>query len=428
MSFVSYQDFEKVSDGEIGKFIGSLITDHRASDAYKTAVMADEYDHQRNRTIMQFMSYVYSETGQKLPDPTAANNRIACNLFTRLNTQRSTYSLGNGLSFSGKQVKEKLGEGFDTKLFQAAYFSLIHGASYLFWNCDHMDYFKLTEFAPLIDENDSSLRAGVRFWQVSQEKPRWAVLYELDGYSKWKTGEDGDFVLVEKKQPYVKVYAENKAQGRRMKGAIDSYDLVRSGFANDLQECSEIYWIVNGAGGMRANDMKKFRDRLKFSHVALADEGSGVTITPHTQNIPTEARMAFLKEIRAGIYENFGALDVHAVAAGATNDHIDAAYQPMDENADDFEYQIIECVTALLELQGITGPEAVPTFKRNRISNIREQVEIVLEEAQYLDDYLIRRKLPNLTPDEVEELEKRLANGGAYRSGLVQNDPDGEGV
>lgn len=441
-------------EGEIGNFVKSYIESYKGSDQFKTAVLADEYDSHRNRTIMEFMTYVYSEAGQKLPDPTAANNRIVCNLFQRLNTQRNTYSLGNGLSFQDTAVKKKLGDGFDTKLFQAAYYSLIHGVSYLFWNCDCMNYFKATEFAPLIDENNSSLRAGIRFWQVSKEKPMWAVLYEPDGYSKWKTGETGAFVIAEKKQSYVKNYVESKAFGKReageenysrlpivplygsrqkqstivgMQGAIDAYDLVRSGFANDLQECSEIYWIINGAGGIREKDMKKFRDRLKFSHVAVTDESSEVTITPHTQNIPTEARLAFLKEIRAGIYEDFGALDVHTVSAGATNDHIDAAYQPMDENADDFEYQIIECVTSLLELQGITGPKAVPTFKRNRISNIREQVEIVLEEAQFLDDYLIRRKLPNLTPDEVEELEKRLGDWAAARSGFVLDGPDGDG-
>jgi hypothetical protein len=112
----------------------------------------------------------------------------------------------------------------------------------------------------------------------------------------------------------------------------------------------------------------------------------------------------YLDDIRAGIYEDFGGLDVHTVAAGATNDHIDAAYQPMDEEADDFEYQACEFIQQILALMGI---EDTPIFKRNRISNEKEQVEMVMLEANYLDDETILSKLPNITPDEVAHILAR---------------------
>ena len=91
---------------------------------------------------------------------------------------------------------------------------------------------------------------------------------------------------------------------------------------------------------------------------------------------------------------------MHAIAAGATNDHIEAAYQPLDENADDYEYQIIEAVQQLLALIGL--PPATPLFKRNRISNEAERTNMVLSAATYLDDRTILEKLPFVTPDEVE--------------------------
>ena len=96
--------------------------------------------------------------------------------------------------------------------------------------------------------------------------------------------------------------------------------------------------------------------------------------------------------------------------AGATNDHIDAAYQPMDEEADDFEYQVIEFIQQLLTLLGI---EDVPIFKRNRISNQKEQVEMVAMEANWLDEETILRKLPNITPDEVEQILLRKTETAA---------------
>ena len=90
---------------------------------------------------------------------------------------------------------------------------------------------------------------------------------------------------------------------------------------------------------------------------------------------------------------------MHTVAAGATNDHIDAAYQPMDEEADDFEYQVIKAVRGIL---AIIGVDDVPVFQRNRLSNRMEQTQMVMMSANYLDDETIIKKLPFITPDEVD--------------------------
>lgn len=58
----------------------------------------------------------------------------------------------------------------------------------------------------------------------------------------------------------------------------------------------------------------------------------------------------------------------------------------------------------LLALQGI---EDTPIFTRNRVSNLKEQVEVVAMEAEWLDEETILRKLPNVTPDEVAEILAR---------------------
>ena len=202
-----------------------------------------------------------------------------------------------------------------------------------------------------------------------------------------------------------------------MRQAIDSYDLIRSGFANDLTDCAQIYWLVSNAGGMGDKDLQKFLDRLKINHVALVDSDDGGNAQAYTQEIPYAARQAYLQSIRDGIYEDFGALDVHTVAAGATNDHIDAAYQPMDEEASDFEYQVSEFVQRLLALMGI---EDAPVFKRTRISNQAEQVGMVVQEAQWLDHETVLRKLPNISPNEVAGIMRRVedeANGNYSLAG-----------
>ena len=197
-----------------------------------------------------------------------------------------------------------------------------------------------------------------------------------------------------------------------MRPSIDSFDLIRSGFANDLTDCSEIYWLIENCGGMDDADLSRFRDKLKIMHIAEVDGDAGAKVTPYTQEIPYNARQAYLDLIRAGIYEDFGGLDVHTIAAGATNDHIDAAYQPMDENADDFEYNVIEFIRQLLALTGI---DDYPLFKRNRISNEMEQTQMVMLAANYLDEETVLKKLPFITVDEIEKIKAQNLKDAASR-------------
>lgn len=428
---ITYQDF--ISETNVPYAVWNAINNWKGGDIYKTAITADLYDRQQNQTIMDYIQKVYTLSGYAVENKVASNNRIASNFFRRLNTQRCTYSLGNGVTFNKDDVKNKFGNRLDTVLIDAGYFSLIHGLSFLFTS-NRMYYFKATECLPLFDEYTGAMRAAIRFWQLASDKPLFAVLYEEDGYTKFSTKQTNGLEIIEPKKKYIQHIVKSEADGEEvigesnyfslpivplwgsklhqstlvgMKGAIDSYDLIRSGFANDLQDCAQIYWILENYGGMTESDIAEFRDKMVYNHIVEMDTSMGGKITPYTQEIPYAARAQYLEMIKSGIYEDFGALDVHTVAAGATNDHIDAAYQPMDENADDFESQIIDALQNLGKALGISEEDAIPQFKRNRISNQREQVEMITQEAAWLDEETILEKLPNITVDEVEKIKQR---------------------
>lgn len=431
---ITFQDFLKAED--VGMFVRKAIAVHKSSKECITANMADLYDRQKNKTINDYVRMIFTIAGTPVEDFTASNNKIASNFFHRLNVQRCTYSLGNGITFADDtdgNKKTQLGIKIDRTLFDAGYKALIHGVTFGFWNVDRLHIFPLTEFVPLWDEFDGTLKAGIRFWQIDKEKPMVAVLYEEDGYTRFELSErDGkqETRITEEKRAYKVTIAKNEVGdeyivgeenysslpivpfwGSRlhqstligMQQSIDSFDLIRSGFANDLTDCAEIYWLISNYGGMTEEDLARFRDRMKINHIVEAPGDGGVQ--PFTQEIPYSARKTYLDDIRAGIYEDFGGLDVHAVNADSTNDHLEAAYQPLDEEADDFEYQCIEFIQQVLKIAGIE--DDTPVFKRNRISNTKEQVDIVMAEAEYLDEETILNKLPNITPDEVKEILAR---------------------
>lgn len=419
--------------------ITAIINDWKNSDIYKTAMVADTYDRQKNKTICEFARIYYSMMGIKKVDPTATNTKIASNFFRRLNVQRNTYSLGNGVSF-GKEgdtdtIKDKFGKKFDTTLMAAAYKALIHGVCFPFWN-GKLNYFAVTEFAPLYDEESSALMAGIRFWQIDDSKPEFAVVYEADGYTKWKKTDGKDWVALHDKKPYVDKVEFTEADGEEivdshnysalpiiplwgnslrqstlvgLKSQIDAYDIVNSGFANDIQDVAQIYFLIENYGGMSETDLLKFRDKLKFMHIAEADTAQGGKISPYQQEVPHGAIDAFLDRTRQQIYDDFGAFDVRGFSSGAkTATEIDAAYQPLDENADDFEAQIIEFVQTLGNLIGIDEDECVPIFKRNRISNVTEQMQ-ALAVADWLDEETKVQHTPFISVDEREEVLKRLS-------------------
>lgn len=435
----TFQDFQDdVKALGINEAVNSALSKHKSSEEYRIALDADNYDRQKNTTITRFIKKVFTLNGRTAIDEFSSNNKLCSSFFRRLNTQRNTYSLGNGIQFVEENIKERLGEDFDTRIKDAGYYALIHGVSFLFWNVNHVHVYKVTEFVPLYDEETGALRAGIRFWQIDSTKPEYAVLYEEDGYTKYRKadtdrGGTGRFEEVQAKSAYRINYAQADTDtepeivgeenytslpivalyGSRLKQStligmktnIDAYDLVRSGFANDLSDCSEIYWIVNGAGGMDDVDLANFRTRLKINHIASVENEDEAKVTPYTQEIPFNARKEFLEEIRSGIYEDFGGLDVHTISAGATNDHIEAGYQPLDEQADDFEYELIETIQQLTKL--IFDKEYTPLFNRNRISNQKERTDMVIECANYLDDETILNHLPFLTSDEVQAILER---------------------
>ena len=452
---LTYQDFLEAGADIVG-FVAKAISAYQSSSFYACAEEADQYNKQQNVTINNYVRTILSLSGAPIEDFTASNNKIASNFFHRLNTQRCTYSLGGGVSFAETDVKEQtLGKDFDTQIWDIGYNALIHGVCFGFWNINKLYIFKATEFVPLWDEEDGTLKAGIRFWRLDKDKPMTAILYEVDGYTKLKTKPNSSnltFFISEPKKAYITKIAYTEAGDEEvigmenysalpiipmwgsklhqstlvgMKQAIDSYDLIRSGFANDLTDCSQIYWIIENCGGMSDADLARFRDKLKITHIAEVDGDAGAKATPYTQDIPFAARQAYLDSIRAGIYEDFGGLDVHTIAAGATNDHIDAAYQPLDENADDFEYNVTEFILQLLNLIGV---EDYPIYKRNRISNQMEQTQMVLSAAQYLDTETVLSKLPFITIDEIKEIMKRTETEeyNNYESEVTNDEDTGE--
>ena len=439
----TYQDFLEVaekSDRERMEFVLSAINNHKDSDLYKQAVIAKEYDAHRNVTIANFQKLLYTLNGKVIPDNYSPNYKLRSNFFANFITQETQYLLGNGVTLKKEENKAKLGAGFDTRLQEAAHDALVGGVSYGFWNLDHLEVFDVTEFVPLLDEENGTLRSGIRFWQVCTSKPLRATLFEPDGFTQYIRRSGEEMMVLEPKRGYVAVEATSEIDGTELlayqnypgfpiipmygnrakqselvgqREAIDCYDLIKSGFANTVDDASVIYWTISNAGGMDEIDMARFKESMRRIGVGLVDD-DGAKAEAHTITIPVEAREALLSRISDDLYRDFQMLDVTKLQGGQkTATEINAAYQPMDNKVDQFEYCVIDFLQALFKIVGI---EDEPSFTRSKVTNQLEQTQMVLLAANYLDDETILNKLPWLTQEEVAEILKRKAAEDIERS------------
>ena len=434
----TYQDLTALADRERNKFVFEAIDEHKKSAKYKSAAIAEKYYAKKNVTIMAFQKVLYNMHGQEVPDLWSANYKLRTHFFRRFVTQQVQYVLSNGVTFQNDKTKEKLGKRFDTQIQKAAKKAMIDGVSFLFWNHDHVEVFCLADtesdpgFVPLYDADTGKLRAGVRYWHPDEKRTK-ATLYEEDGYTEFEKAEDKITVAEEKRKyktktksskadgvsevtgenysgfPIVPLYAndlhESELEGHRE--SIDCYDYIKSGLANDIDDTSGFYWVLKNSGGMDDVDLAKFRERMHTVKVATMDDDNA-TAEAHTLAIPTDARERMLRMLRYDLYQDFQIVDVETISASAkTATEIRAAYQPMDDKCGDFEYFLIDAIHSILELAGIDDE---PSFTWNRIANQTEETNMILSAAPILGEELTLRKLPFLTPEEVEDRLKEIAN------------------
>lgn len=440
----TYQDFLKNSGSEQEKqeFILEAINEHKQSGMYNLAADAEEYAHQRNSTIMNYQKLLYTVSGKAVPDNYSANYKLCSNFFDRFITQENQYLLGNGVTLENDANKKKLGKKFDQQLQKAGRDALVEGVSFGFWNYDHLESYKLTEFVPLYDEETGALMGGIRFWQLEYNKPLRATLFELDGYTDYIKKKNEQIKVLNEKRNYKQIVTEGGVDGTiirdggnypsfpiiplwaspqkqscfvGMKQNIDAYDLIKSGFANDLDDASMIYWTIQNAGGMDDIDLARFVERMKTVRAAVVDGDAGAKAEAHTMDVPYQSRVAYLERLENDLYNDFQALNVKSLQGGQkTATEIAAAYQPFDNKVDQYEYCVLDFLDELFKLVGI---EDTPTFKRSRIVNQLEETQMILTAAQYLGDETILKHLPFLTPEEVDEIQKRKAEEDLDRMG-----------
>ena len=435
IDILTYNDLLEIGENERDRmeFVLSAINEHKGSDFYKDAEIGERY-YRQDTDILRYVKTVTNHLGQKVPDIWSANNKIATNFYNYFTTQKVSYLLGNGVTFKNEETKKKLGKDFDKRVQDCATDACNGAVGFGFFNLDHVEVFKTTEFVPLWDEDDGGLKAGIRFWQIDDSKPMRATLYELDGYTDYIKRKNDDMDVLHNKRPYKQIIRKSEVDGETIldgenykgfpivplwninrqtdlkgkKGNIDAYELILSGLVNTADEGEMTYWVLKGLGALD-NDMSlvQFKEHMKLIGVANIGDDENADATPHTVEPPFAASAEALNRLEKQLYKDFMALKVEDISAGSvTATQIQAAYEPINQKTDQFEYQVTEFINGILALAGIDDE---PTYTRSQMSNQSETLEMVLQAAEYLDDEYVTTKILTLLgdADKAQEVLKR---------------------
>jgi hypothetical protein len=173
---------------------------------------------------------------------------------------------------------------------------------------------------------------------------------------------------------------------------------------------------------MSPNDDAKFVEQLKLTHVAHADndDGTGAKVDAHQATVPFEASAESLDRLKDQLYHDFMALNVEDLSANATNDQIQAAYEPLNQKTDDTEYQVTEFILGILAVAGIDDE---PTYTRSQMSNRKETLDMVLQAAEYLDEEYVTEKILTLLGDmdKIDEVKRRKTAEESARAETLTN-------
>jgi len=457
----TYQDLIAIPEDDEKRrmdFVRAVINQHKSSPLYKMAVIGTEYNAKRNTSTMNYQKTLRKLDGREVVDRWSPNHKTTRNFFAYFTTQQNQYLLANGVTWNDESTAEKLGDDFDTQLQRAGKMALVQGESFGFFNLDHVDVFGLTEFAPLYDEENGALRAGVRFWQVDPQKPLRATFYEEDGYTNYiwnerqKEAGESDGRVLKEKTPYILKLRSTEADGTEIydgenypafpivplwaneekqselvgiQEQIDAYDLIKNGFLNDL-DTAQIYWILKGSGGMDDIDLVRFLERIHATKMASLDDDQSAE--PVTVDIPYDAREKLLDRLERDLFKDYMALNVEDIKGGAvTATQIEAAYEPLNSKADQYEYQVIKFIEGILKVAGIDDE---PSFTRSKLVNVNEEVTTVLEASQVLDAEYVTEKVLTLLGDgdKADEIIERMNADELEMGGNLEEDSTDDAI
>lgn len=198
-----------------------------------------------------------------------------------------------------------------------------------------------------------------------------------------------------------------------IKGHIDSYDKVYSGFVNDLEDIQEIIFVLTNYEGESLSEfltnMKKYKT-IKTNNNGESDKSGVSTITI---DIPIEARKELLTITRKEIFEKGQGVDPQPEQFGnASGVALKFMYSLLELKAGlletEFRLGFGEFIRAICQFLGVECKSIIQTWTRTAVTNDTEIAAICTSSVGVISEKTILANHPFVenVQAELEEIKK----------------------
>lgn len=426
--YIRREGVEMLTEAEILQFI----SDDKTSDKKKHARVGQKY-YGGEHDILNYKLYYYNADGKLVEDTDRSNIKIPHPFFTELVDQEVQYMLSGKDGFVKSDLPElqaELNNYFnENEDFISEFYDTITGT--ISKGFDYMYAYKNAEGKTAFQNADSLGVVEIRA-KDSDDKTEHLIYHYMDRIEKGKK-EIKRIEVWDKDQTYFYVQVNdgkleldntypsnplphivkvdeagekydgggygfipffrldnNKKQVsdlKPIKPIIDDYDLMSCGMSNNIQDGSEMYWVVKGYDGDISELVHDVRTKKQ---VGVDNEGD---VDIKTINIPYQARQAKLDLDEKNIYR-FG-MGFNSAAMGdgnITNIVIKSRYALLDLKCNKLEIRLKQFLRKLLKvvLQEINDEKGTDyqqkdvyfNFEREVMTNAKDNADIELVDAQ----------------------------------------------
>lgn len=414
-----------------------LIEHRHKSDTYSYFEQGEAYYLARNTAIMERKKYIYLEGIGVSENPFGANHKLPSGHFKKIVDQKVMYQLGNGVKFAEPQDLDiYFDDPFDEVMIDLGIEASKKSEAWLYafkidgqlkftqlpseqltpvWN----DYGQLEKMVRsfVVDDyhwmyvyDEVSItqyrkKATDKSFKLYGMHGHWTEYNEFNGEQVGEPIEHGFGAL-----PFIPLYnnREHTCDLHNIKTLIDTYDIINSDFANNIDDMQDAFFTLKGYTGDTKNLAEFMRQLKMYKAVPVGDDGD---VQAQQLQIPTEARKVFLERIEKDIYKFAMAVDLsNAGGSSITNVYIKSMFADLDLKCDQFESELRKFIKKLVSF--INGAENTQytydcSFTREMIVNTNEVVDNLVKLSGVISNKTIRELIPYSI--DLEQEEERIA-------------------
>lgn len=421
------------------------------SSTRRKIVDANKYYEGENVTVSKLKRMMWSDKYKRMIENTfVANNKISYNKYHDIVSQKVN-TLLNETPVINKFKDDLFVKDLGYALKQASIKASNGGSAFIYCGYDNnLVVFDTENCIPFYDdENKDIIKAFIRFWDINSfldksKSTRYVEVYEEDGLTIYKSQNLSEYEIVTSKQAYkfkiktdiFETQQENIKLSRipivelknnenrtndfttTIRSKIDMIDILNSGFANNIEDFTEIFWIIKNGAGLTSEELEDFVASINMTKKAILEGDSTNSLDIETKQIeiPVEARTKYTEELKTELIDESGIIDTAQLTGSSlTTTAIKASTMKLRQRVSDFEWFVYSACKSILNLyneyNNISNIDYDIEFTKLLIDNDTEiitnaiMVKDTISQRSYLS-LLKRANIIDNVDDEIKEMEK----------------------